>query len=94
MSLHDYRVSQRLATDDYSFAALIMAAMRRADSGNAQVLKRAFPEIWDELVSRYLAPGGVLEQPVATHTCRGADCPNWNDEGCTCQQLSLVIERA
>lgn len=58
MSHFDYARSTELARDENPFAALIMAAMRRADSTNAATLKAAFPEIWDELQTRYNAPGG------------------------------------
>ena len=60
MSLHDYRVSQGLGADDPPFAALIMAAMRKADSANAEYLEQAFPMVWRELQARYNAPGGYL----------------------------------
>jgi len=60
MSLYDYRVSEKLAEKDYPFYALIMAAMRKADSINARALEMGFPEIWHELNLRYHAPGGLL----------------------------------
>lgn len=62
MSLYDYEVSQRLARQDVPFKALIMAAMRRADTINAALLRSAFPEIWAEAEARYNAPGGILER--------------------------------
>lgn len=46
---------------DPSFAALIMAAARKADTNNLERLGQAFPEIVSEFRSRYNAPGGVLE---------------------------------
>lgn len=58
MSHYDYARSQELARDENSFASLIMAAMRRADSTNLEALKMSFPEIWDELQTRYNTPGG------------------------------------
>ncbi len=58
MSHHEYIVSIKL--QDTPFYALIMAAMRRADSDNVEKLKRMFPETWSELFDRYHAPGGVL----------------------------------
>lgn len=61
MSLYDYKVSQHIAEYEYPFAALIMAAMRQADTQNIELLKHAFREIWQELDARYHAPGGVLE---------------------------------
>lgn len=59
MSLYSYRVSKEITTDD--FEALIMAAMRRADSANIVALRAAFPSIYAELDARYNAPGGLLE---------------------------------
>lgn len=58
---HAYEVSRELSSD-VPFYALIMAAMRRADSMNAIALRAAFPEVWDELQARYNAPGGILPQ--------------------------------
>lgn len=60
MSYYDYRRSQEIAAQDYPFYALIMAAMRQADTDNTVKLKMAWPEVWDELDKRYHAPGGIL----------------------------------
>lgn len=60
MSLYDYRLSLELIRDDPPFYALVMAAMRRADTDNAARLRAAFPEVHAELDARYNAPGGVL----------------------------------
>lgn len=60
MSRHDYEVSKQIVAEDPPFPALVMAAYRRADSFNALLLKAGFPEIIEELQSRYHAPGGVL----------------------------------
>jgi hypothetical protein len=60
MSLFDYRVSQQLEMQDVPFYALIMAAMRRADTDNVERLRHAWPEVWAELSARYHAPGGVI----------------------------------
>jgi hypothetical protein len=60
MSLHSYEVSRELARDDPPFSALIMAAMRKADTKNSQRLQMAFPEIFRELQLRYDSPGGLL----------------------------------
>jgi hypothetical protein len=57
----DYKKSQEIAAMDYPFYALIMAAMRQADDKNTQKLKAMWPDVWDELVARYKAPGGLLE---------------------------------
>ena len=58
MSLFDYNASKALA--DYPFYALIMAAMRQADTVNSLKLLRAFPQVHAELATRYDAPGGFL----------------------------------
>jgi hypothetical protein len=60
MSLYDYRRSQALYVADEPFYGLIMAAMRRADTDNLELLRRAFPETHAELHARYHAPGGLL----------------------------------
>lgn len=61
MSRHDYERSARLATGGDSFTALIMAAMRRADTQNADMLKASWPDEWAELQERYNAPGGFTK---------------------------------
>lgn len=60
MSLYDYRVSMDLHHQDHPFYALIMAAMRKADTQNTVLLRDAYPHVWDELQARYNAPGGEL----------------------------------
>jgi len=70
MSLYDYQQSIAIAHKDYPFYALIMAAMRRADSNNEAKLREAFPEVYDELKARYWAAGGLLpgeEAPRFVH---------------------------
>ena len=62
MSLHEYVMSQEIAKEDYPFYALIMAAMRQADSHNIHMLDRAFPEVYIEMKERYNAPGGALDK--------------------------------
>jgi hypothetical protein len=59
MSLYDYNESKKIG--HFSFAALLMAAMRQADSINIQTLKEGFPDIFLELSERYNAPGGYLK---------------------------------
>lgn len=68
MSLYDYRRSQVISQQDEPFYALIMAAMRQADSDNLVWLKRAFPETWLELEARYNAPGGMLATDPPTRS--------------------------
>lgn len=60
MSHYDYMKSRELDSD-FSFASLIMGAMRKADSINFEKLKNVFPEIANELQARYNASGGYLE---------------------------------
>lgn len=60
MSYYDYEQSKHLMMDDPPFASLIMAAMRKADTDNLEKLRRAWPETWAELQTRYNAPGGFL----------------------------------
>lgn len=56
-----YTASRDLVDDDPSFYGLLMAAMRKADTRNAETLRRAFPEVWADLQARYDAPAGVLD---------------------------------
>lgn len=60
MSHFDYEASKHAALQDYPFHALIMAAMRQADTDNLEILKAGFPGTWTELDARYNAPGGLL----------------------------------
>jgi hypothetical protein len=60
MTWHEYRVSQLINDQHYPFYALVMAAMRSADTTNVAILKDAFPWVWTELDDRYNAPDGVL----------------------------------
>lgn len=60
MSLHEYRRSGAVAMQQEPFYALLMAAMRQADTVNSAKLRAAFPEVWDELYERYHAPGGII----------------------------------
>jgi len=64
MTLYDYRKSQEIAVKDYPFYALIMAAMRKADTHNLIRLKSMFPGTWEELQARYNAPGGYLGEEL------------------------------
>lgn len=64
MSLHDYKISLELSKDDPPFAALIMAAMRKADTRNLAKLERCWSWIGTELKQRYNSPGGILQSDV------------------------------
>jgi hypothetical protein len=61
MSLHDYRQAHDIGRNpDNTFASMIMAAAIKADKRNSDVLKEAFPAIWNETEKRFSAPGGRL----------------------------------
>jgi len=77
MSLFDYKQSLVLGVGDPSFGALVMAAMRKADSRNSEALRKAFPELWDELAQRYDAPGGVLDEDEAYEAYCQAAIDKW-----------------
>lgn len=62
MCLFDYRRS--LAISNEPFYALIMAAMRVADSDNLAKLRTIFPGIYDELLLRRNAPAGYLPDEI------------------------------
>lgn len=64
MSFFDYNVSKRISGEDFPFYALIMAAMRQADTLNLEKLQMMWPEVWHELHARYTAPGGYLPKEV------------------------------
>lgn len=60
MSRWDYDMSKKLTGSGASFDSLIMAAIRKADTINTELLKAAFPRVYQEFHDRYHAPGGVL----------------------------------
>ena len=60
MSLYDYRASLEISATDPPFYALIMAAIRKADTDNAARLRMLFPDVYAEFAARYNAPGGIL----------------------------------
>jgi hypothetical protein len=60
VSLYDYNTSRTIGRANPSSAALIMAALRKADTDNAALLRRTFPDICAEAQARYDAPGGIL----------------------------------
>ncbi len=64
MSLYDYKCSQKISAEDFPFYALIMAAMRQADTPNLTKLRAMWPAIWAELDTRYHAPGGLLPDEI------------------------------
>ena len=64
MSLYDYHASLKLSQNDPPFYAIIMAAMRKADTNNTALLKSCWPEVYAELFERYHAPGGELPTDI------------------------------
>jgi len=66
MTWWDYDQSKQISKDDPAFYALIMSAMRKADSHNMMMLSDAFPSVYEELKERYNAPGGVLDTDPAS----------------------------
>ncbi len=64
MSRHEYEASKSLSQSDPPFYALIMAAMRKADSQNLGLLRTGWPEVWEELEARYNTPNGELPSDV------------------------------
>lgn len=60
MSHYNYEISKHIHGHGYSFEALIMSAMRAADTDELEILKASFPRIHAELVARYNAQGGIL----------------------------------
>jgi hypothetical protein len=75
VSLYDFQASRHIAELDPPFAALIMAAYRKSDTGNSALLEQAFPDICRELRRRYEAPGGVLdsERPPTGYQAPGVE---------------------
>lgn len=73
VSLDEYQESLIINSKDYQFYALILAAMRQADSDNIELLKGAFPDVWDSFMVRYKEPFGVV--------------PEW--DGITTEQFKL-----
>jgi hypothetical protein len=65
--VYDYWQSLCLEAEDASFTALIMAAIRKADTVNLGRLKMMFPDIWTEFERRYYAPGGFLPEDGPDH---------------------------
>lgn len=75
MSLYDYKISRSLVAQDAPFHALLMAAMRKADTSNQIKLQAMWPDIWEELVARYNAPGGRIGAEAIPDKCPGPDDP-------------------
>lgn len=65
MSRYDYDASKRIAVYDPPFEALIMAAMRQADTANLIKLQAGWPDVWAELDERYNTPGAFTAAELA-----------------------------
>ena len=65
MTHRDFKIAQNLIRNETPFAALIMAAMERADDENRKkdlsILIGAWPVMALEYVGRSQAPGGYLD---------------------------------
>jgi hypothetical protein len=64
MTLFEYKEGLRIAAKDPTFYALIQAAMRNADTDNLEMLIDCWPKTYIELLARYNAPGGILEEDM------------------------------
>lgn len=62
MSLRDFAISREITRSDPPFYALIMAAMRQADTSNLTALSLAFPRVYVEFARRHNAPGGAIPE--------------------------------
>ena len=60
LDLVAYRAGVEISRQDPPFAALIFAALYRADSTNARIIRAVYPGIASTGQARYDAPGGVL----------------------------------
>lgn len=63
MNLSDYLIGHHIENDYDSddFYGVLQGAMRLADTDNLDKLKKAFPEVWEDLLARYNAPEGHLQ---------------------------------
>lgn len=85
VSHFDYEASKAIALKDYPFYALIMAAMRQADTDSTEKLQVAFPDTWKELQVRYHTAGGLLPEENTFIDARGETCegsPHFQCERC------------
>jgi hypothetical protein len=73
MSIREYKASLELELaarqqNANAFHGLIMAAMRTADDINLALLRKCWPQVWEELVARHAAPGGLLPEERTPRT--------------------------
>ena len=64
---HAWKVSCRIAAEDPPMAALLAAALRKADSGNAALIRACWPALAATCQARYDAPGGLLDHERQGH---------------------------
>jgi hypothetical protein len=59
---YDALMAEHLINDEaqFTFEALMMAAIRNADTNNTSLFELYFPALVEEMKARYHAPGGVL----------------------------------
>lgn len=85
MSLYDYKKSHEISALEPTFASIIMAAARKADSFNIERLRYCFPQIISEFEARYVAPGGVplftILEELGTQGGAGIDAPERGTSG-------------
>lgn len=62
MSLYNYKISLEISASDPPFAALIMSAIRKADTVNLGKLRMLYPEIYGEFHARYFSDEGGLPE--------------------------------
>ena len=62
MTVYDYKESLQVTKENYSFDAMLMALMWKADSKNKAKIKAAWPEKVVEFKARSLCLGGVLPE--------------------------------
>lgn len=58
----DYLESQQISAKDPSFAALVFALIRKADTENMEKIRLTWPDLHDEMIERYHAPGGAITE--------------------------------
>lgn len=61
LSLHSFHAGMELAKSDPPFYALIAAAMVKADTHNAELLRACWPQVFEDAQKRYNAPNGMIE---------------------------------
>lgn len=62
ISLDEYQQSLVVNAQGYPFYALIVAAMRQADTDNLEKLKQSFPDVWRSFKIRYDNSFGIVPE--------------------------------